>query len=43
MVDALALLAEVMEDGLANGGRGRDIGLGLSKIRTPQRPGTGQE
>lgn len=36
VVDALALLAEVMEDGLANGGRGRDLGLGLSQIRAPQ-------
>lgn len=49
VVDALALLAEVMEDGLANGARGhgrdlgRDLGLGLSQIRTPGQPATGRE
>ncbi|WP_329613356.1 MarR family transcriptional regulator [Streptomyces brevispora] len=40
VLDALARLAEAMEDGLANRvrGHGRDIGLGLSNIRGAQAP-----
>lgn len=38
VLDALALLAEVMDGAVADRARGRDGGLGLSNIRGPQAP-----